>query len=315
MSSPPPPLTEPELPDGAVARARAYAVDVLPPWKWWAAPAAIVLGLALGSIGDVIVSIVGAATGSNLSHPPPPVNIAGDVVFDVGFVAAAIYVASLLGWTAPGEFGFRRFSLGRVLWMLPLAAAAYFLGTAVYASLLDLHGSEQLPKGLGSTTDTAAMIGVGVFVTVIAPICEEFFFRGLIFGVLRSWLAPRAWGPWVAAVATGILFGGAHGGAAAAKYLLPLAFLGFILCILRWRTGSLYPGMALHSINNSLAFGIDELHWNTAKIVAMALLAVAAIAAIAGPLGWRERAVPVGGPGAGGGAAVVETGSVGPPAV
>jgi len=254
-------------------------------------PAGIGLGLVLGSIGDLIVSIIGAAAGASTSHPPPAVNIAGDIVFDLGFVAAAIYIATLLGPLRPTEFGFRRASLTRVLWMLPVAALVYFIATAIYASLLGLHGKEQLPSGLGSTSDTAAMIGVGVFVTVIAPICEEFFFRGFIFGLLRRWLGGRAWGVWAAAVITGLLFGAAHAGSAAVKYLLPLAFLGFVLCLLRWKTGSLYPGMALHSINNSIAFGVDELHWNAAKMLALALVALAAIAAIAGPLGWREPAV------------------------
>jgi uncharacterized protein len=276
-----------------------------------------VLGLALGSVGDIIVTIIGAAGGGNLSHPGPAVNIAGDIVFDLGFVAAAIYIARLLGWTSPSAFGFRRASFVRVLWLLPLLAAVYFIATAAYASLLSLHGSEQLPKGLGSTSDTAAMIGVGVFVTVIAPICEEFFFRGFIFGQLRSWLSSRAWGPWVAAMITGLLFGAAHTGSAAAKYLVPLAFLGFLLCILRWKTGSLYPGMAMHSINNSLAFGIDELHWNAAELAAMSLLAVAAIAAIAGPLGWREPAADTGGTDGGGAPPprAAAAGSAGPPGV
>lgn len=293
MSSGPPPLAKPELPDGVAAARAAAAVEVLPPWKAWTAPAAVVLGLALGSIGDLLVSIGGAASGANLSHPPPAVNIVGDVVFDLGFVAAAIYLASLQGRVRPSDFGFRQTGLGRGIRIVVLAAIAYYLATAAYASLLGLHGSEQLPSGLGGTSDTAAMIGVGVFVTVIAPICEEFFFRGFLFGVLRTWLAQRAWGPWVAAIAVGIVFGAAHLGSASPKYLVPLGFLGFILCIVRWKSGSLYPGMALHSINNSLALGVDELHWDAAKIIALAVVALAAIAAIAGPLGAREPAVGV----------------------
>ncbi|HWF74991.1 MAG TPA: CPBP family intramembrane glutamic endopeptidase, partial [Solirubrobacteraceae bacterium] len=142
----------------------------------------------------------------------------------------------------------------------------------------------------------------------------EFFFRGFIFGQLRSWLRARAWGPWVAALITGLLFGAAHTGSAAVKYLVPLAFLGFLLCLLRWKTGSLYPGMAMHSVNNSLAFGIDELHWHAGKLIAMALLALAAIAAIAGPVGWRQAAVePSGTDGAAPPPAPVPaTGSAGP---
>ena len=272
---------------------------MLPPWRWWVGPAGILLGLALGAVGDLGVSIVGAIAGASLSHPGPAVNIVGSVVFDLGFVAAAIYIASVLGVVRPAEFGFRRAPLRRVLWLLPTVAAAYYLGTLLYANALSLHGREQLPSGLGSPSDTWAMIGVGVFVTVLAPIFEEFFFRGFLFGALRSWLAPRPWGVWAAAGITGIAFGLAHAGSAAGKYLLPLGFLGFLLCILRWQTGSLYPGMVLHSVNNSLAFGIDELHWNTAKVVLMGVGALVAIGLLAGPLGWREPAVAVGDPGSG----------------
>lgn len=292
MPSVPPPATKSEPPAGELA---TTAVEELPPWKPWAAPAAIVLGIALGTIADLFVTIVGAAGGADISHPPPSVTIAGDLVFDLGFVAAAIYIARLSGGFRLTYFGFRRAALGRAVWIVALGALCYFVATAVYANLLGLHGREQLPSGLGSASDTAAMIAVGAFVTVIAPICEEFFFRGFIFGALRGWLAPKgAWGTWSAAVLTGFLFGAAHTGSAAVKYLVPLAILGFVLCIMRWKTGSLYPGMALHSVNNSLAFGIDELHWGAAMIVAMALLALAVIAAIVAPLGAREPAVAPG---------------------
>lgn len=296
-------------------------MDWLPPWRWWAAPAAVVLGLALGAIGDLMVSIVGAAAGSSVSHPGPAVNIVGSIVFDFGFVAAAIYVAWQLGAMRPVEFGFRRAPLVRVLWMLPFVAAVYFLGTAWYANALHLTGREQLPSGLGSPHDTAAMVGLGVFVCVIAPICEEFFFRGFLFGQLRSWLSGRQGGTWLAAVITGIVFGAAHTGSAAAKYLVPLGFLGFLLCILRWRTGSLYPGMALHSVNNAVAFAVDELHWGAVDVVLLAVGGLLAIAAIAGPLGWREPAVDPAEDGRGRGsppsaaaaAAAARARSVGPP--
>ena len=34
----------------------------------------------------------------------------------------------------------------------------------------------------------------------------------------------------------------------------PLAFLGFMFCLVYERTRSLYPVIALHSINNSIAY-------------------------------------------------------------
>jgi membrane protease YdiL (CAAX protease family) len=50
-------------------------------------------------------------------------------------------------------------------------------------------------------------------------------------------------------------------GSADAQFLLPLGFFGFALCLLRERTGSLYPCMALHCINNSIAFGSTQ-NWD-----------------------------------------------------
>ena len=56
----------------------------------WTAPAASVLGLVVGVARDsFVVDGVGAAGGSSLSHPLAAVNIISDVVFDLGFVAAA----------------------------------------------------------------------------------------------------------------------------------------------------------------------------------------------------------------------------------
>jgi membrane protease YdiL (CAAX protease family) len=135
-----------------------------------------------------------------------------------------------------------------------------------------------------------ALAAAGVFVCVIAPIAEEFFFRGFLFGALRRWrvtIAGHDIGTWVAAVITGILFGLAHTGSASSQYLVPLGFLGFVLCLVRWRTRSLYPCIALHSINNGLALGVNQLHWNAAEIVALVVGSLVVIGAATGPLGAR----------------------------
>jgi membrane protease YdiL (CAAX protease family) len=152
---------------------------------------------------------------------------------------------------------------------------------------MGLHGKDKLPSGLGADKSTVALVAAAVFVCVIAPIAEEFFFRGFFFGVLRRWrivVAGRNVGTWIAAVVTGILFGLAHTGSASPKYLIPLGILGFILCLVRWRTGSLYPCMALHSVNNSLAIGVSQFHWGLAEIVALIAGSILVIAAITGPL-------------------------------
>ena len=100
-------------------------------------------------------------------------------------------------------------------------------------------------------------------------------------------------GPWVAAIIVGVLFGLAHTGSASSQYLIPLGFLGFVLCLMRWRTRSLYPCMALHSFNNSLALGVNELHWSTLGILGLIVASVLAVGAsrCRSPRRRRARAV------------------------
>jgi membrane protease YdiL (CAAX protease family) len=258
-----------------------------PRWPLWMAPAAILLGFGLGLVLTIIVELVGHAAGSSIAHPTPAVTIASDIVFDLGFVVSAIYFTRLAGHLSPADFGFRRISWKVGIKAFVVAAVCYFVVTAVYASLFNLHGKDKLPSGLGVSTSTAALVAATVFVCVVAPIAEEFFFRGFLFGVLRRMpikVAGRELGPWVAAVVVGILFGLAHTGSASSQYLVPLGFLGFVLCLVRWKTGSLYPCMALHSANNALALGVDQFHWSALGIIGLMVGSLLVIAAVTGPL-------------------------------
>jgi uncharacterized protein len=257
----------------------------------WAAPAAIAVGFAFGIVVSIIVGVIAKAGGSSLSNPTPAVSLISDFLFDAAFVVAALYLAGLGGLRPrPSDFGFRPVRLKLAAGSVLAAAVGYYVISAFYAALLHLHGSDKLPKELGVSKSTAALVGATVFVCVVAPIAEEFFFRGFIFGALRRMrivIAGREIGTWVAAVLTGILFGLAHTGSASSQYLVPLGFLGFVLCLVRWRTRSLYPCMALHSINNSLALGISQLHWSTGEVVALMVASVGVIMAVTRPLAGR----------------------------
>ena len=258
------------------------------------APAGIALGLGLGLLGTVVVEVVAAVAGSSLAHLSPATTIAADIVFDLGFVCGALYLTSIRGGVRLAEFGFRRVSPRLAIAAFVIAVISYFGVTTVYSSLLHLHGKDKLPSELGATHSTAALIAASIFVCVVAPIAEEFFFRGFLFGVLRRLpvrIGGRNLGTWVAAVIVAVLFGAAHLGSAALQYLPPLAFLGFVLCLMRWRTGSLYPGIALHSANNALALGVNQLSWNAAEIVGLVLATWLVVAAITAPLGARSEAV------------------------
>jgi uncharacterized protein len=264
-----------------------------PPWKLWAAPVAIVVGFLLAELFTLIVYGVGASQGASVSNPTPAMEIVGSIVFDLGFILAALLMAQFGGGLHAAWFGFRRVRLRTAIATVVVAAIVYYVLTDVYASLFALHAKDNLPSGFGLHRSHWAVAGTALFVCAVAPICEETFFRGFLFGVLRRLplhLGERDLGPWVAAIIVGILFGLAHTGSANPEYLIPLGFLGFLLCIVRCRTKSLYPGMVLHSANNSIALAI-QLHWSVGAGAALAVGAWLVIALVVGPLGARRPAL------------------------
>jgi membrane protease YdiL (CAAX protease family) len=90
------------------------------------------------------------------------------------------------------------------------------------------------------------------------------------------------------------VFGVIHTGSAPIGYLVPLAMFGIGLCLLYWRTGSLYPGMVLHAFNNSLALGVTQ-HWDWQIPVVMVAssLMIAAIVLPFGRAGTTSRPAPL----------------------
>jgi hypothetical protein len=262
--------------------------------RLWNAPAAVVLGFAFALLGTIIVEIAGSAFGSKVSHPTPAVDIVADYVFDAAFVLAALYFAFLGGRPEASEFGYRKVTWKRALIAVVAAGGGYYLVTWGYGALFNIGGKDKLPSELGVQHHTAALVGATVFVCVVAPMAEEFFFRGFFFGTLRRmnviWRGHQL-GPWVAAVITAILFGLAHTGSANSQYLVPLGFLGFVLCMVRWRTGSLYPCMALHSFNNCLALGVNQEHWTVLQIFGLTVGSWVAIGLVTLPLSRGTRAI------------------------
>lgn len=286
MSSVPPPETIPEAPPPPDPR----GPDDGPQWRLWMAPAAVATGFAGGIFASSLVAVIGHAAGSSLQHPTAAVTLVGDLVFDLAFVGAALYFAAVGGRPRARDFGFRRVQPALAVGAVLAVGVSYYTLTAIYAAVSKLHGNDKLPSELGAGKSTAALVGAGIFVCVVAPIAEEFFFRGFLFGVLRRMrvkVGGRDLGTLLAAVITGILFGLAHTGSASSQYLVPLGLLGFGLCLVRWWTGSLYPCMALHSINNSLALGINQLGWNAAEIIGLIVASLVVIGLLTGPLAAR----------------------------
>ncbi len=265
--------------------------DDRPHWPLWIAPAGIVLGFTLATFGTIVVDAIAHARGAGLSNPGPAASIISDIVFDLCFVAAGFWLTRWQGRVRAADFGYRRIPWSTGVGAVVLGAVGYYGVTAIYGALVKTNQTDRLPSDLGVTHSTAALIAASVFVCAVAPMAEEFFFRGFLFGTLRNIplrIGRFDGGPWVASVLVALLFGLAHLGSAPAVYLIPLAFLGFVLCLIRWRTRSLYPCMALHSANNALALGVNQLSWTVPAIGGLMLASWLVIAAVTGPLSARS---------------------------
>lgn len=255
-------------------------------WAPWTALLALVGGVVLAAVGGLIVDLpLALAFGVTITskHTPPGIELADTVVQDVAFVLAAVYCAHLGGRAVRAwQFGLRPPGVGwrSATARLVLLLLAFLALSVAWAAAFNPK-PEKLLEQLGANETTSLLLLSAGLTCVIAPMCEELLFRGYMFTALRNWH-----GTWPAAVITGLVFGGVHAGSAPALDLAPLAALGFGLCLLYRYTGSLYPCMAAHSLNNSLAFAaLEHWGWQAPVLMAASLAAIAALVLAAKRIG------------------------------
>jgi uncharacterized protein len=137
--------------------------------------------------------------------------------------------------------GFRRFALGPAAAFFVLGLGAVFAFNAYY-SLFGLRTNADALVQQATRAPVSTLATLLLAVTVV-PVCEEIFFRGFLFPGLA-----RAMPVWAAVIVSALIFGVAH---ADLNSFLPLALIGVVLALLRWRTGSLWPGILFHAAINA----------------------------------------------------------------
>lgn len=131
-----------------------------------------------------------------------------------------------------------------------LALVSIYAVAAAYTGLLSLLGDFDASEEQGLVPkewdpDRAApFVAFFLAVTLLAPAVEELTYRGTGIWLLRPY------GTSLAIVATGLLFGLAHG---LVIGLPVLVFFGLAVGWLRVRTESIYPPIALHATFNGVA--------------------------------------------------------------
>ena len=224
-----------------------HATPPLPAsWGWHD----LVLGIAAAGAGVIALNLIVAAgsavTGGALVKNGIVLTIFVAVQDMLIVAAAAVFsiVRYRVGWD---RLGFRAFDVafgcGLSLTLLLVSYAVRICYGIIAAGL----GYRPALQDVLSRLDTQ---GIGFILTliaaaVVAPIAEETFFRGFVYGGLRGRIGTLG-----AMLISTLFFTALH---FTLDQFIPIFALGIFLAWLYERTGSLYPGILLHASNNAIS--------------------------------------------------------------
>ncbi len=207
-------------------------------------------GILFAAVGIIVLNLVGAAL-AYVWHVPIADNgitLALFVVIqDVVVVFGALLFSVFRYQVGLDRLGLRRFD---VAYGLGMAGMLFILSYAIrfcfVISMMGL-GVQLEPQQVMLRLDTTGWTFFLTFFSaaILAPFAEEVFFRGFLYGGLRTRLGSMG-----AMVISTLFFTALHFSLDA---FIPILVLGFCLAWLYERTGSLYPGIVLHASNNAVA--------------------------------------------------------------
>lgn len=204
------------------------------------------LALALGLIPAVLTGFFALGAPVQLLNPAAGLWFTELVVFlGVPVVALRVLGRPFARVTGLDSAGGASLGLGVALglanyagWAVPLMGLVQALFPAELVERYDAA-----PLFANQTGPERLFFVLGV--ALVAPVCEEFFFRGVVQRALLTRLRPP-----VAIAATAVLFSAFH---ADPVGFLPRLELGLLFGVLAFRSGSLWPGVAAHAANNATA--------------------------------------------------------------
>jgi sodium transport system permease protein len=139
---------------------------------------------------------------------------------------------------------------------LVLGLSFWVIGHEAVVSVQQFRELSLVPKFMELVQEYVAQLrtlpaAVVVLTMAVTPaIFEELFFRGFLLPALRTRTSPVA-----AIVLSAVAFGLFHGinpNPLAAERVLSSTLVGVLLGWVRWRTGTVLPGIVLHGVNNAL---------------------------------------------------------------
>lgn len=104
--------------------------------------------------------------------------------------------------------------------------------------------NQEVVDVLISTPDSQLRLTMIFMACIVAPVTEEFLFRGYLYPVVKRFTEPV-----VAAIFTGVIFGAIHGQIWA---VIPLSIFGILLALLYEKSGSIWACILCHGMFNTI---------------------------------------------------------------
>lgn len=160
----------------------------------------------------------------------------------------AFAVAMLVRIRGLAAFGVRRAAPRHLVAGAALGVVAYVVGTVAAVAYMVASGDVQNVQTSYQAAAAASWWSFALAVVagaVITPLGEEAFFRGVLARALFA-----RYRVWIGVIVSAGIFAVAHG----INPILPAAFVVGVLAalLLRW-SGSVWPGVVLHGVNNAVA--------------------------------------------------------------
>jgi membrane protease YdiL (CAAX protease family) len=250
LSQPPPPSTPPLSPaaGGPPTPDQLAHTEALPRASW--GPGRAFAGFAFVLAVSLVFSGIVVAIDNDVESLGALIAVQATLAGSL-LLGAFLFASPGLRSLAPREaLGLKR-PVRKAIW---LSVVTYFgyLACALVIALLITPEQEDIARDLGSDEGVLGTLIAGFLIVIVAPVTEEIFFRGFFFQGLRRGMAVVL----AALISSGIWALLHYTGPETWGVVLQLTVFGLWLSWLYSKTGSIYPAIAVHMVNNAVAFTI-----------------------------------------------------------
>jgi membrane protease YdiL (CAAX protease family) len=139
------------------------------------------------------------------------------------------------------------FAVVTVVTLIILQQIIFWLSDQLGISSADPSNDLEQMRQYLNFDQPATLIVMGVLAVILAPLAEEFVFRGMLFAAFHKTIGVIG-----SAILLSALWSVMHWGYSS-QNLLALFLLGLLFAYIVWRTGSLWPAIVGHTANNLVA--------------------------------------------------------------